>query len=157
MSPDGIEAAPQVNVLIDDVLYPTGFVVALKWKNAGRSSAVRVHIYADHLLAPAGTPVPTFQLAEPIQERFGVVGPGLGASGNQKGISGDDFERVKRRELVWYVYSKVTYQTALDLSQVHHTETCGIVVYRGDLMDRPGSIPYPSVSLSMVGPQNTAT
>lgn len=158
MSSDGIEGGPCTDITINGVYFPTGYAVGLKWKNSGRSPAVRTHIFSDHRIVKASEPTPRFDhlIASEEEDRFGVVGPGLVVVSPRKAVSGGIFEKVESGELVWFVYARATYETALDLGKEHYSEICATVQYQGRVRQPDGSI-VPLVTLSFVGPQNAAT
>lgn len=157
LTQDGIDGHVSSNITINGVLYPTGFVVALRWNNTGRSPALRASIYVDHRIVAPNDPVPTFVPAPPTDEIFGVLGPGRGGKSEPRAINGTLFERVKRGEVKWYLYSKATYVSAFAPGQICESEACGIIAYHGDRQMEPGGPIYPVISLSLLGPQNTAT
>lgn len=151
---DGVTSSP---ITIGGVRYERGYAVTLRWQNTGRSPAVAVNVSIDHRIIDTRQDVPFFEPPPPPDGTQGVVGPACPARTLQKAIDWETFERLKRREIRWIVFSRATYRTVFDNEASAHRQSdlCGELVYQGE---RPnGDDVIPVVTLTVVGPQNNAT
>lgn len=153
---DGYDSGLAINPVIDGIRYEKGFVIELMWKNTGRSPAVHVTVYAANQLVGPNDPVPHFAEKAATDARHAIIGPGARGGTALQVSGGDVFDRIKRREVQWFVYSKVTYGTISQPNKRHHTEFCALVEVNGERADDQGKM-HPVISLTPRGAQNAAT
>jgi hypothetical protein len=152
---DSFDSGQLTNITIDGVHHERGFAIIPRWRNTGRSPAVRVDVYVDHRVVSVADPVPYFEPPPASEDRHGIFGPGVDGTGSWRVISGDTFDRIKAGELKWFVYSKVKYGTTLDPDSVNASQMCALVDFNGERIE-DGEL-RPNVGLTFIGPQNTAT
>ncbi len=157
MTFDGFNTEWLTNATIDGITYPKAVGISLNWKNTGRSPALRVNAFIDQKILPTGSAVPWFAEKAAIgeNERRMIGGPGWVARSLSRVIDDDTFQKIGRQELVWFVYSKVTYSTVFDPEASCYTEICLMVATNGQIR-QPNGVLIPNLNLCPIGPQNTA-
>jgi hypothetical protein len=155
MTTDGFEPALGTTIIFDGVTYPEGIGIAPRWKNTGRSPAVRVDIFTEHRMERADNPIiPRFDA--PIPENLGVVGPSVTATGVQRWICGDDLGNFRLGALKCFIYSRVSYGTIFEPDLAKTSEICCCIEYNGEQQISPGNT-VPRLLYNIRGPQNTAS
>jgi hypothetical protein len=142
---------------VDGAPIGPGVAVSLQWMNMGRSPALHASLRATQRFVSAHQAVPFFptdRSAEAV-ERIATVGPG-GVVATSSLAAGDQIlEQVKRREMVWYIYSTLIYRTIFSDVEVV-SEACVTVEYNGDIRQNDG-MTVPNIVIGAIGPQNTVT
>src|SRR3954454_12673794 len=134
ITPESIDGA-QINTLfVDGIRYDQGLGAIVKWKNTGRSPAIRLEVFSIGIILPLDAETLTFEteVHNPAQIR-GILGPMLGLSGQLLHIFGDDLSAFKERKVRWFVYSRATYSTVFQPNIRRISEICVAAEWNGEI------------------------
>ncbi|MCG2639667.1 MULTISPECIES: hypothetical protein [Bradyrhizobium] len=155
MSMDGFDQALSTDLITEDGRYPEAIGIAPKWKNTGRSPAIRVEIFTTMRAERIDGPIPTFETPPP-EDSGGIVGPGLGGIGVHQWIYGDNLGHFRLGAVRCFIYSRVRYRTIFEPDFVRTSEICFSVQFDG-LYRGPDGAMVPRLIYTNRGSQNTAT
>jgi hypothetical protein len=157
MTPDGFDQALATNPILDGVTYPEGIRIAPRWKNAGRSPAIKVQVFTTHRMGRVDDSlIPRFESERSQKEEAGIFGPGMGAQGVQRWICGDDLGYFRLSALRCFIYSRVIYSTVFEPDSEKTSEICFVVDFNG-MHVLPDGKTVPRLTYAAIGPQNTAS
>ena len=140
----------------DGVTHQSGIMMYIRWKNSGRSPAIKCIMYGEGRLIGIKEEIPTI-----VPMPNADVSHGLIIAQNQTSgaipltIVGADFDRFINREIM-AVYSKVTYIDVYKPEITRESECCVSVSYRGQILGPNGGRNF-TYDIYPRGPQNTAT
>jgi hypothetical protein len=150
-----IEEHTQPNV--GGTIYPVGLGLPMKWKNSGRTPALKTEIYsAFRLVAWEDTEVPMFQKPSAFTGTGSVLGPDLEVTSATNPIVGDHYNRVMARQAKVFIYSTARYFDIFDQRTARFSEACFEIRWVGTQVMPDGTIGN-RFSRSPRGPQNTAS
>lgn len=151
--PDNFPTGFSENAGVDGVMRGKTFMVAVSWKNGGRSPAIKAGAHIAKKVGRPGAGVPIFE--EPSSDRAGIVGPDHSVQSGWVAIYGDDLERFMRGDLAIFVYSRFTYSTTFAPDQKYYSDVCVCMICNGKMLDDSG-FDRPNIETQIVGPQNIA-
>jgi hypothetical protein len=156
VTPEALDGVRISNLFVDGIQYDKGLGAIVKWKNTGRSPAIRLEIYSMSKFIPFEEATPRFDEVVPNPEEIrGILGPTLGATGQLLHICGEDLSNFEEGKIKWYIYSRTTYSTVFEPDIRRVSEVCTRVEWNGDILQSDGSY-IPRISFVATGMQNGA-
>jgi hypothetical protein len=157
VTPETLDGVGIRHLFVDGVEYDEGLGAIVKWKNTGRSPAIRLEIYSLSKILPSEAATPIFDEEVPNPEEVrGILGPTVIASSQLLHICGEDLSGFREKKVRWYVYSRATYSTIFEPEIRRVSEVCVRVEWNGDIRQSDGSY-APRINFTAIGIQNRAS
>lgn len=152
---DGFDSG-QFSGTVNNLPTKAGFIVEVKWRNAGRSPSINTQCYSIYALLKPEDSLPTFtpDWLENEQKQA-AVGPSNGFSGSPMALNDMEAVQFRSGERRLIIYSKVIYGDIFQSREHRSSEVCAEVHLNGEKMIN-GS-PQPNVAFMPVGPQNSVS
>ena len=134
-----------------------GFWFTVKWKNSGRTPALKTNAYIDFKVVSHDlkTP-PTFKRTTAPQIMDAPIAPNVTFSTFMKAISGEDWQDIKDRKSKLAIYSIVEYCDAFDEIEQHIAEYCAFGTYAGLKTNTQTGHSFHAMDFFQIGPQQKA-
>lgn len=153
MFPDGFPHAFSNQTTVHGVFYQNAFMIAVSWRNGGRSPSIRTSSSISHKVVNNGDTVPEFDAT--VDENEGIVGPNFSIKSGWTAIGGQELDDFLNQGAALYVYSRVSYSTTFFPHSKVYSEICAKLLRNGDSVNEQGQR-QPNIEIQVIGPQNTA-
>jgi hypothetical protein len=131
----------------------SGQFFILRWKNSGRTPALRCSLFANALAIDAAQEIPVFEPRQDRDRRETTVLPGGSGSSHRAYFTNEDIEKLRQKKIRIFLYGRADYDLVFPIDERPFTEVCIEVAYSGGTIGPAGD---PDFRFTPVGPQNSA-
>jgi hypothetical protein len=133
-----------------------GYLLSLRWFNAGKTAAVKCNLYSRMAIGPEPG-VPRFVRNEPVGEMAtATVAAGMTMRGDDFVITDDQVTALRERRMRCFLYGRADYFDMFAEDMPRHFEGCFEATVNGDVTDAQGR-EVARFEFAAVGPQNTSS
>jgi hypothetical protein len=151
-----ITGSESINCFVDGIPSARALGITPKWRNVGRSPALRALVIGDSKITNLGEAIPTFTPDRLFDQERVTIPSNIPVTSNL-GFDEKTYTALEQRELRLFVYLAAFYFDVYSPDEEHITEVCVEVILNGKRIKKSDGTVEPNIVYRVIGQQNRMT